>query len=342
MREPAAANFAAIAFLIGFAVTGFAPQIFRDGDTWWHLAAGQWMLTHHSVPMRDIFSYTFAGRPWTAHEWLAEILMALAFGVAGWSGLHILFGVAFGTTAWIVAYALKQKVDFTPALLATVMGLACVSGSLLAQPHLLALPLLALWTAKLVDARAQDRAPPLWLALAMLIWANLHGSFAFGLALAAVLGVEAFVTGRDKKRALRQWGLFFGAGLVAAMITPQGVDGLLFPLRLLLMPGLASVGEWLPSNLAKLTPFTVTLLVMLFVLAAICAWLYVGVRATRGAGPRTALSVGALVGFASGFPLAFSLAAWAPFSRVIPLWWMLDLWVGAILATLVAGWLYRD
>jgi hypothetical protein len=48
------------------------------------------------------------------------------------------------------------------------------------------------------------------------------------------------------------------------------------------------------------------------------------------------------VGFASGFPLAFSLAAWAPFSRAISLWWMLDLWVGAILATLVAGWFYRD
>jgi hypothetical protein len=82
--------------------------------------------------------------------------------------------------------------------------------------------------------------------------------------------------------------------------------------------------------------------VELFVLAAICAWLYAGVRATRGPGPKTALCVGALVGFASGFPLAFSLAAWAPFSRVISLWWMLDLWVGAILATLVAGWLYRD
>ena len=82
--------------------------------------------------------------------------------------------------------------------------------------------------------------------------------------------------------------------------------------------------------------------VMLFVLAAICAWLYAGVRATRGPGPKTALCVGALVGFASGFPLAFCLAAWAPFGRAIPLWWMLELWVGAILATLVAGWLYRD
>lgn len=82
--------------------------------------------------------------------------------------------------------------------------------------------------------------------------------------------------------------------------------------------------------------------VVLFVLALICAWLYAGVRATRGAGPKTALSVGVLVGFTSGFPLAFSLAAWAPFSRYISLWWMLDLWVGAILATLVAGCLYRD
>jgi hypothetical protein len=88
--------------------------------------------------------------------------------------------------------------------------------------------------------------------------------------------------------------------------------------------------------------FIVAWFVTLFVLAAICAWLYAGVRATRGAGPKTALSVGALVGFASGFPLAFSLASWAPFTRVIPLWWMLELWVGAILATLVAGWLYRD
>jgi hypothetical protein len=88
--------------------------------------------------------------------------------------------------------------------------------------------------------------------------------------------------------------------------------------------------------------FVVAWFVMLFVLAVICAWLYAGVRGTRGAGPKTALTVGGLVGFASGFPLAFCLAAWAPFSRVIPLWWMLELWVGAVLATLVAGWLYKD
>jgi len=29
-------------------------------------------------------------------------------------------------------------------------------------------------------------------------------------------------------------------------------------------------------------------------------------------------------------------------SRFLPLGWMLDLWGGAILATLVAGWLYKE
>jgi len=82
--------------------------------------------------------------------------------------------------------------------------------------------------------------------------------------------------------------------------------------------------------------------VVLFVLALIAAWLYAGARTTRGAGPGTALRVGAGLGFASGFPIAFSLAAWAPFSRFIALGWMLDLLIGAILATLVAGWLYKD
>jgi hypothetical protein len=88
--------------------------------------------------------------------------------------------------------------------------------------------------------------------------------------------------------------------------------------------------------------FMVAWCILLFVLAYILAWLYAGVRATYGAGPLTALVLGAAVGFAMGFPLSFSTATWVPYSRVFPLWWMLELWVGAILATFVAGWLYRD
>jgi uncharacterized membrane protein YoaK (UPF0700 family) len=88
--------------------------------------------------------------------------------------------------------------------------------------------------------------------------------------------------------------------------------------------------------------FVVYWIVTLFVLAYIVAWLYAAARETRGAGPGTAFQVGSLVGFAAGFPGALGAAAWAPYTRMIPLWQMLELWVGAILAALVAGFIYRD
>ena len=87
------------------------------------------------------------------------------------------------------------------------------------------------------------------------------------------------------------------------------------------------VGEWI---------------LMTFVLAILLAHLYVWARPTLGAGWMSAFKVGALVGFAAGFPGNFAQAAWSAVPRVLPLGWMLDLWGGAIMATLVAGWLYKE
>jgi hypothetical protein len=88
--------------------------------------------------------------------------------------------------------------------------------------------------------------------------------------------------------------------------------------------------------------FVVYWFVTLFLLTYILTWAYVSVRNVFGPGPITALRVGFLIGFVMGFPLSLSLAAWAPFSRAITLGWMLDLWVGSMLATLVSAWLYKE
>ncbi len=249
--------FALFAGLLGFAVAAFAPQNFHDGDSWWHLAAGGWMLDHHAVLKRDVFSFTFAGRPWDAQEWLAEVLMALVFRAAGWNGLHLLFGVALAATAAIVAGGVRTRIAALAALLVSLVGLACLSGSVLARPHLLALPLLAAWTLELLRARQQNRAPGWWLLPVMLLWANLHGSFAFGLALAAAFGLEAAPASRA---AVKGWSVFFLACLIAAAVTPQGLHGLLFPFQLLLLGSIRNIGEWAPTSLTQLTPFPIALL----------------------------------------------------------------------------------
>lgn len=79
-----------------------------------------------------------------------------------------------------------------------------------------------------------------------------------------------------------------------------------------------------------------------FVMSILLAHLYAWSRGTVGSGPRTALKIGMIVGFCAGVPGNFAQAAWSPVSRFLPLGWMLDLWGGAILAALVAGFLYKD
>ena len=82
--------------------------------------------------------------------------------------------------------------------------------------------------------------------------------------------------------------------------------------------------------------------VVLFVAGIVVAHLYAWARQTSGPGPATALKIGFLVGFIGGFPDNFALATWLPSPRIFPLGWMLEMWVGAILATMVAGWLYKE
>jgi hypothetical protein len=88
--------------------------------------------------------------------------------------------------------------------------------------------------------------------------------------------------------------------------------------------------------------FLVYWFVTLFLLTYVLTWVYVSARVTLGPGPMAALRVGLLMGFVMTFPISLSLATWATFSRMIVLGWMLDLWVGSILATLVSAWLYKE
>jgi len=257
--------FALLAGLAAFALAAFSPGLLNDGDTYWHIRAGEWMIAHGAVLRVDVFSYTAAGKDWHTQEWLAEILMALSWR-AGWPGVHLLFAGCAGVTAGVTSFFVRKRMDFVPALLTVMLGLACVTGSLLARPHMLALPLLAIWTAGLALAREEDRAPRWWLLAVMPLWANLHGSFIFGLALGGVLALEAIAQSPQRKKAALGWGLFLLAATSSSMLTPFGVQSLLFPFRLSAMPGLGHIGEWQASDFSHVTPFAIALLAALFVL----------------------------------------------------------------------------
>jgi hypothetical protein len=265
--QPASSLAPVLAAAAAAALTAFSPQIFNDGDTFMHVAAGARMLDQGAVLHADPFSFTFQGRPWQTHEWLSEVLMALAFRAAGWSGVALLSAAAVGATAGLMARHLGRWLSGPVLIGVLVLGLASLSSSLLARPHLLALPFLEMWAAEIVIAKSEGRLPSLWrLPLLMAVWANLHGSFLFGLALLGAFGLESVVAGRARPMLVLRWAGLGAVSALAAVASPHGIDNLLFPLRLTGMKTLSSIGEWSPMAPAAQPAFEIALLAGVFAL----------------------------------------------------------------------------
>ncbi|WP_147426757.1 hypothetical protein [Trinickia fusca] len=192
--------------------------------------------------------------------------MAIAYRAGAWSGIQILFGIAAATTFGVLARYLARCLNQPAASVVFLLGIACVSSSLLARPHLLALVALTQWTVSLVTARERGSAPsPLLLPL-MVIWANLHASFILGLALTVPIALEAIVEAKSERRqAVRRWGLFLGAAIAASLLTPNGWQGLTFPFQLMHLASAASISEWSPTNFQTLQPLEGALVALIYV-----------------------------------------------------------------------------
>jgi hypothetical protein len=250
-------------------IIAHASAVLRDPDTLWHIAIGHWIIVHATVPDRGIFSATMANAPWIDQEWFAEILMAWGYDHFGFAALAV--GTALSEAAAIAILLRVLLGILTPlhAMFASVLAGALWFPHLLARPYILTIPILVMWVAALVRARSEDRAPSLWWGLLIVLWANLHGSFMFGIGLAALFAAEAVLIApgwHGRVRAARDWGCFGVLALGAALITPYGLHGLLFPFHMINMTVLAYIGEWQGVNFSQTSamPFGLWLLTILF------------------------------------------------------------------------------
>jgi hypothetical protein len=253
LKSPATKSSAAWVFFALAVATylSFSQAIFNDGDTSWHLAAGKLILSRLSVPQTDPFSFTFFGQPWTAHEWLAEALLAGALNLASWAGVALLVAAAMAALMLMVGLEIGRWLAPQRVVAVLAALFVVLAPYVLARPHVLAWPLLAGWTLILLRARGADRPPPFAWALLMLAWANLHGSFVMGMLLIGVFGLEALMAAADRKQVILGWGGFVLASLLAALLTPHGLEGLLFPLKVSAMETLPLIAEWRPTSLAE-------------------------------------------------------------------------------------------
>ena len=211
-----------------------ARTLLSDADTGWHIRTGQWILAHGRVPDHDIFSFTKAGQPWFAWEWLWDVIF-------GWLHLHWgLAAVALVNTVLLgVVFVLVYKLSWWKsgnALASIAVTLAAVAASVshwLARPHLTTWLFVVLFYWLLEHDRAARTRALWWLPVLMVLWTNLHGGFVAGFLLvgayaageviSAVVEAEPGVRARAWASA-RRYGWIAAACAVASIINPNGLN----------------------------------------------------------------------------------------------------------------------
>jgi hypothetical protein len=234
---------------------------FHDPDMWFHMKLGQVVWETHTVPAADTFSFTAAGHPWIAHEWLAEVSIYLAYKWGGYTGLMGWLSL-LTSVLLVMAYALCYRV--TENALVSFLGALCAwffaTIGMAIRPLLLG-HIFLLAELLLLEAGSRRRRwfwglPPLFA-----VWVNCHGSYFFGLGVLFVYWASSFVDGR--------WGLIVGhawdpatrkaLGLVmivcglALCVNPVGIHLLLYPLNTLFQQPLDmnAVDEWKAPDLRE-------------------------------------------------------------------------------------------
>jgi hypothetical protein len=257
-----------------------------DSDTFWHIAAGRSVLDHNVFPRVDIYSFTRAGAPWISTSWLAEVLYAGTYELGGWAGPVVLAATSIAAAFALLAFILSRRIPSTHAIVIALITLVLSTSHLLARPHVLALPVMVAWVNGLVSASERREAPSFWLLPLIVLWANLHGGFIFGLALVAPFAFDALwnAEGSQRRPLALRWTVFGICAFVASCATPYGWESILASRKILELGDLLHViSEWTPVDFSRFSPLEA------YVFALIAATLYWSVKLSP---PRILLVLG--------------------------------------------------
>ena len=219
--------------LAGIALLTFHP--IGAADTYLHMAAGQWILTHDAIPRHNLFMYTAQGHPWVDHTWLPQVIFVLihrAFGPVGLQVYAVVFYAgAFGLMLWLWQ---RLCVGSHLAVLPFLVAILIPIGRYAPRPELFTDVFLAIAMALVITWRETHHRwiwalPPL-----TALWVNCHGGVTTGLiflwAFVAGEGIQAAIAAKKPRAWLpalpfarwRTLALVAVASTAALVINPYG------------------------------------------------------------------------------------------------------------------------
>ncbi len=215
-----------------------------DFDTWWHLAAGRWIVRNGSVPSTDVLSFTVPDHSWTNLQWLYDVILYGLYGMGGADLLVVTAAACYAAAFALCAANVRRSLGPLATCLLVVAITAAAAERFLIRPEMATFVLLALVAWIVDDARAGS-GRRLWLLVPlMVLWVNLHALFVLGVmviaaAMAAAVAAELPLlpprwreASKLEPQRRRQLLLAGGASIAATVCNPYLLEGVFFPLEL--------------------------------------------------------------------------------------------------------------
>ncbi|MDB4881363.1 MAG: hypothetical protein JWL95_129 [Gemmatimonadetes bacterium] len=282
-----------------------------DPDLPMHLAVGEWIVRHHTVPTVEPFAWTRIGAPYFAYSWLPESLFYVVLRAFGHLGLRLLHGAVVLACACSMV-VLSRAAGWRPSQAIIMAGLNVVVAGLfvafLRPQTILLITLPLIWSAFLwMTSGRRTKLAVIVLFGASALTANSHIFFPLTLAPAALLLVHPPARRRDGVLGV----VSVVAGWFASPYALQwlGVFQLNFAPNLLLRPP-SAITELQPGFVAMLYP---SLKPMAALVAAMLAVPWVSSRLQLTARERVM----------AGLYWALGLVLFGYAARLFVAWWLL-------------------
>ncbi len=205
-------------------------------DVWWHLATGKWILTCGQIPAFDPFPYGSEKTPWICLHWLGSSFLYFIYSIGDLFALKVFRSVFLVLVLIILYWKTKSRMPIGLLFILMIFIAFALDSRGLLRPdifnHLFITIYLIIFFEYFHDLRSKRLVLIPFLGL---LWFNIHmGAYIYGLGIiCAFLFVAIIERSIQKVRALI-WVLLFS--LLAFLINPYGLDGLLYPVKVFLIP----------------------------------------------------------------------------------------------------------
>ena len=273
-----------------YVLLNFIPL--RATDIWGHVMYGQYILDHHWFPSDDPWMPLAKGMQIVDTAWLSQVIFGAVDRYLGEHALSHLFALV-NLAAYIIFCVLFYQQTRRVWLSVACTGLLIFIGwsrfatirpesfALLCFAVLMLLVMRLHGFAGLPGEENSSRQKFdywSWVGIpsVMLLWANLHGSFAVGLVLLACLFagrvVEVAWQTRSARavlsdRATRRWLFLLEISAAATLLNPLGLDLWIHTATFSFNPNLVNVLEWEPLVVFGVggQPFAISIVLLLIV-----------------------------------------------------------------------------